>query len=157
MNHEAESAPLIQEEYAVQQSEIAVQDQPKIVSINKLFLQNTAQAFSPGTMISKQLYIFTRTLKKSIEQYRNNESIQFLKNVSTSLEEFDGVSYSNEALNQDQSMTAKGFKFFGKAISKIRDKFRGEQSQQEPQGNQQQNRNESLIPEQSQRIDEEHV
>ncbi|CAD8202962.1 unnamed protein product [Paramecium pentaurelia] len=157
MNHEAENAPLIQEEFPVQQSHVSVQEQPKVVSINKLFLQNTAQAFSPGMMISKQIYVFSRTLKKSIEQYRNNEKIQFVKNVSSSLEEFDGVSYSNDALNQDQSITAKGFKFFGKAISKIRDTIRGTQSQQEPQGNQQQNRNESLFPEQSQRIDEEHI
>ncbi|CAD8125322.1 unnamed protein product [Paramecium sonneborni] len=159
MNHEAESTPLIQQEYQAPQSNITEQEQPKIVSMNQILLQNTAQAFSPAIMISKQFYVFSKTIKKSIEQYRNNESIQFVKNMSSALEEYDGVSYSNDALNQDQSITAKGIKYFSKAISKIRSKLgvdKKEQEQQE-QGAQQQNRNESLIPEQSQRIDEEHI
>ncbi|CAD8125681.1 unnamed protein product [Paramecium sonneborni] len=158
MNHEAENTPLVQEQFPAPQTNIKYEEQPKIVSINQLLLQNTAQAFSPGVMISKQFYVFSKTIQKSIEQYRNNERIQFTKNISTSFEQYDGVSYSNEAFNQDQSITAKGLKYFGRAISKIKNKLVGNNQEQEQQGTQQQQQQQqSIIPEQNQKIDEEYI
>ncbi|CAD8172775.1 unnamed protein product [Paramecium pentaurelia] len=156
MNHESENTPFIQQEFPSKESQDSQQEQPKIVSINTLFLQNTTQAFNPGKMISKQFYVFSRSLKKSIEQYRNNENIQFAKNLTTSLEEFDGVSYNNQSLNEDKSITAQGVKLFGKTISKIKDNIIGAQQPQEPQENQQQNRNETHI-QQNQKQDEENI
>ncbi|CAD8074365.1 unnamed protein product [Paramecium primaurelia] len=159
MNHESENTPFIQQEFPSKEQQDSQQEQPKIVSINTLFLQNTTQAFNPGKMISKQFYVFSRSLKKSIEQYRNNENIQFTKNLTTSLEEFDGVSYNNQSLNEDKSITAQGVKLFGKTISKIKDNItRTQQPQepQEPQENQQQNKNETQI-QQNQKQDEENI
>ncbi|CAD8178956.1 unnamed protein product [Paramecium octaurelia] len=145
MNHESENTPLIQQEFPPQKSQIVLQQQPKVVSINQLLFQNTTQALNPGKMISKQIYVFSNSLKKTLAQYRNNESISLAKNITTSLEEFDGLSYDNSELNKDQSLTAKGAKFFGKTLSRIKDNITGLPKQPAPpQEDQQQNRNETI-------------
>ncbi|CAK84752.1 unnamed protein product (macronuclear) [Paramecium tetraurelia] len=157
MNHESENTPLIQQEFPPQQSNVDLKQQPKVVSINQLLFQNTTQALNPAKMISKQIYVFSNSLKKSLAQYRNNESISLAKNITTSLEEFDGLSYDNSELNKDQSLTAKGAKFVGKTLSKIKDNITGSQKQPAPPSEVQQQNSNETIAQQSLKQEEENL